>query len=171
MPLPEEQAAWILANRARILRYYFLPQLLVAAVFLSFAYSTGKTHARLLITGTRTQGRIIALRPARFESRSSSGSIRVSTVYEPTVEFTANDHVVRFQEWKGSESNSGVGWDVPVIYDASDASYAMMDRGWWNWLPWAPCFAIGLVLGFAGLKGLFVFLFRPAPEREPSPVR
>jgi hypothetical protein len=171
MPFPQEQVAWILGNRARILRYYFIPQFLAAAVFLSLAFSTGKTHARLLITGARTQGKIVALRPVRFESRSSSGSIRTSTIYEPTVEFTANDRVVRLQEWKGSESNSGLGWVVPVIYDPSDASCAMMDRGWWNWLPWAPCFAIGFVLALAAGKGLLVFLFRPAPEPEPSPVR
>jgi hypothetical protein len=171
MPFPQEQIVWILANRARILRYYFIPQLLVAALFLGFAYRTGKTHARLLSTGARTQGQIVALKPVRFESRSSSGSVRVSTIYEPTVEFTANDRLVRFEEWKGSESNGGLGGVVPVIYDPSDPSYAMMDRGWWNWLPWAPCFAVGFIVGLAALKGLLVFLFRPAPEPAPSPVR
>ena len=171
MPFPQEQVAWMLANRAKIFRYYFIPQFLAAALFLSFAYATGKTHARLLVTGTRTQGRIVALKPVRFQSRSNSGTSHSTTIYEPTVEFTANDRVVRFQEWKGSESNAGLGWAVPVIYDPSDASYAMMDRGWWNWLPWAPCFAGGLIVGLAAIKGLFVFLFRPAPEPAPSPVR
>jgi hypothetical protein len=169
MPFPQEQIAWMLANRARIFRYYFIPQLLVATLFLSFAYVTGKTHARLLLTGTHTQGKIVALKPVRFQSRSTSGSTRVSTIYEPTVEFTLNDHVIRFQEWKGSESNAGLGWSVPVIYDASDPSFAMLDRGLWNWLPWAPCFAIGLLVALSGTKGLLVFLFRR--NSGPTPVR
>jgi hypothetical protein len=171
MPFPQEQVAWMLANRARIFRYYFIPQVLVAALFLSFAYATGKTHARLLVTGVRAQGRIVGLKPVLFRSRSNSGTLHGTTIYEPTVEFTVNDRVVRFQEWKGSESNAGLGWAVPVIYDPSDASYAMMDRGWWNWLPWAPCFAGGFIVGLAAIKGLFVFLFRPAPEPAPSSAR
>jgi len=171
MPFPQEQAAWLLANRARIFRYYFIPQLLAAALFLSFAYATGKVHARLLLTGAHTRGKIVGLKPVRFQSRSGGGTSHGSTIYEPTVEFVLNDRVVRFQEWKGSESNTGLGWSVPVIYDASDPSFAMMDRGFWNWLPWAPCFAGGLLVALAGLKGLLLFLFRRAPEPEPSPVR
>src|SRR5204862_7074423 len=50
------------------------------------------------------------------------------------VEFNAGDRVVRFQEWKGSESRDGTGWSVPVIYDPADLSFAMIDRGSWNWL-------------------------------------
>jgi hypothetical protein len=171
MAFPEQQIAWALANRARIFRYYFIPQFLAAALFLSFAYATGKVHARLLFTGVHTQGRIVALKPVRFRSRSNTGTSHGSTIYEPTVEFALNDRVLRFQEWKGSESNAGLGWSVPVIYDASDPSFAMLDRGFSNWLPWAPCFAIGLLVGLAAIKGLLVFLFRRAPDPELPPVR
>jgi hypothetical protein len=171
MPFPQEQVAWILANRSRILRYCFIPQLLVAALFLSFAYATGKTHVRLLVGGVHTQGKIVGLKPVLFRSRSNSSSTQERTIYEPTVEFTANDRIVRFQEWKGSESNAGLSWAVPVIYDPSDSSYAMIDRGFLNWLPWAPCFAIGFIAGFAAIKGLLLFLFRREPQPEPSPVR
>src|SRR5882724_10186839 len=51
IPFPQEQVAWALANRARIFRYYFIPQFLAAALFLSFAHATGRVHARLLLTG------------------------------------------------------------------------------------------------------------------------
>jgi|SRR5882724_1103766 len=160
MPFPQEQVAWALANRARIFRYYFIPQFLAAALFLSFAYATGRVHARLLLTGVHTRGKIVGLKPVRIRSRSNGVTSHGSTIYEPTVEFALNDRVVRFQEWKGSESNFGLGWSVPVIYDPSDPSFAMMDRGFWNWLPWAPCFAGGFLVGLAAIKGLLVFLFR-----------
>jgi hypothetical protein len=46
----------------------------------------------------------------------------------------------------------------------------MIDRSYWNWLPWAPCFAIGLILALASVKGLFAFLLyrAPLPEEAPS---
>src|SRR5215831_11890979 len=164
MASPQEQVAWLLANRERISRYIFIPQLLAAAIFLSFAYGTGKVHARLLFRSARTQGTIVGFKSALI-SRGSSTSYS-STIYEPLVEFTVNDRVFRVQEWKGSESRVGLGSSVPVIYDPADPSVAMLDRGPSNWLPWAPCFVVGLVVGLASLKGLFVFLL----VRPNSPV-
>jgi hypothetical protein len=159
MSFPQEHVAWVLANRERIARYIFIPQLLAAAIFLSFAYGTGKVHARLLFRSARTQGTIVDFRPALISHRSSSGNSSYSTIYEPLVEFRVNDRAFRVQEWKGSESRVGLGSSVAVIYDPADPSVAMLDRGPSNWLPWAPCFAVGLVVGLASLKGLFVFLF------------
>jgi len=167
MAFPQEQVAWLLTNREKISRYIFIPQLLAAGIFLSFAYATGKVHARLLLRSARTQGTIVNFKPALLSHRSGSGSTSYSTIYLPLIEFTANDRAFRVQEWKGSESRAGLGSSVPVIYDPADPSVAMLDRGIRNWLPWAPCFAIGLVVGLASFKGLFVFLFvRPA-----SPLR
>ncbi|HKD50739.1 MAG TPA: DUF3592 domain-containing protein [Candidatus Acidoferrum sp.] len=166
MPFPQEQVAWLLANRERISRYIFIPQLLAAAIFLSFAYSTGKVHARLLFRSARTQGTIVDFKSALISHRSSSGSSSYSTIYEPLVEFAVNDRTFHVQEWKGSESRAGIGSSAPVIYDPVDPSVAMLDRGPSNWLPWAPCFVIGLVVGLASLKGFFVFLF----ARPSSPV-
>ena len=166
MPFPLQQVAWLLANRERIFRYIFIPQFLAAALFLSFAYGTGKVHAPLLFRSARTQGTIVNFKPALISYRSSSGSTSYSTIYEPLVEFTANDRVFRVQEWKGSESRVGLGWSVPVIYDPADPSVAMLDRGLSNWLPWAPFFVIGLIVGLASLKGLFAFMF--AAPRSPA---
>jgi hypothetical protein len=46
----------------------------------------------------------------------------------------------------------------------------MIDRGASNWLPWAPCAAIGLLLALSSLKGLFALRFaRPsAPQQSPA---
>jgi uncharacterized protein DUF3592 len=158
MAFPQEQVAWVLANREKIFRYLFIPQFLAAALFLSFAYATGKVHAHLLFRSARTQGTVVAFKSALISHRSGTGSTSYSTIYEPLIEFSANDRVVRVQEWKGSESRVGLGSSVPVIYDPLDPSIAMLDRGLTNWLPWAPFFAIGLVVGLASLKGFFVFL-------------
>jgi hypothetical protein len=171
MPYPQDQVAWVLANREKIFRYYFIPQALVAVLFLSFAYGTGKVHAHLLLGGVRTRGKIVGLKPVRMQTRSSeAGSTAlVDTIYEPTVEFRAGDRLVQFQEWKGQSSNAGLGWSVPVLYDPASPSFAMIDRSLWNWLPWAPCFAGGLIAAVASLKGLFAFLFLRNPEPEVSP--
>jgi hypothetical protein len=170
MPFPQDQVAWILANRERIFRYYFIPQALAALVFSSFAYGTGKVHAHLLFVATRTQGVIVGLKPVRMQSRSSTGGASFGqTVYLPAVEFRAGDRVIHFQEWKGKASNGGLGSSVPVLYDPADPSIAMIDGSYRNWLPWAPCFAIGLILALASIKGLFAFLFRRAPLLEETP--
>lgn len=167
MPFPQQQVEWLLANREKIFRYMFIPQFLVAAIFLSFAYGTGHVHAHLLFKSAQTHGTIVYLKPVEFSERSSAGSTtRYTTIYEPLVEFNNGDRVVRFQEWKGSESRVGAGSSVPVIYDPSNPSFAMIDRGFSNWLPWAPFFAIGVVLSLASLKGLFRFL--AFPPRAPS---
>jgi hypothetical protein len=164
MPFPQEQVAWVLANREKIFRYYFIPQALVAVVFLSFAYSTGKVHAHLLMEGARTQGVIVGQKPVRGGSSKFA-----QTVYLPAVEFRAGDHVIHFQEWKGRAFNAGLGMSVPVLYDPANPSIAMIDRSHWNWLPWAPCFAIGLILVFASVKGLFAFLFYRTSTPAESP--
>jgi hypothetical protein len=114
MPFPQDQVARLVTNRARIARVMFIPQLVAALLFLGFAYVTGKVHAHLLITGARTQGKIIALVPVRMQDRTRSGT---TMIYEPVIEFGAGDRVLRFQEWKGSQSSAGLGWAVPVVYD------------------------------------------------------
>jgi len=95
-----------------------------------------------------------------MHTRTSSGSSWTQTIYEPIVEFTASDRPVRFREWKGSASNAGLGWSVPVIFDPANGSFAMIDRGASNWIPWAPFGAIGLVLAFTGLKGVLALFYR-----------
>lgn len=170
MPLPWEQGlSWMLANRAKIFRYLFIPQVLVAAVFLSFSYATGKVHARLLISSARTQGTIVGFRSALISHRSTTGDADWSTIYEPLIEFSADGRLFRVQEWKGSVSRTGLGSSVPIIYDPADPSVAMLDRGPSNWIPWAPCLGIGVFLALVSLKGFLVFVFQQNPEPAVGP--
>ena len=88
MPFPQEQVAWLLANRERFSRpsrYFFILQFLVAAIFLSFGYGTGTVHARLLFRSARTQGTIVDFKTALISSSSSSGSSSYWAIYEPLV--------------------------------------------------------------------------------------
>ncbi len=170
MPFPQDQVAWMLANRKKIFRYAFLPQLLVAVVLSGFAYSTGKTDMHLLLKGARTQGKIIGFQKRVFyanRNRISSGTPG-RNVYLPVVEFEAAGVLARFEEHKLVPTGEGVGWSVPVLYDPTNPSVAMIDRSYWNWLPWGPALAIAVLLLLASVKGLFLFLFQQNPEPTPG---
>ncbi len=141
MPFPEQQVEWLLANRAKILRYAFVPQLLAAVALLGIAYFTGKTDAYLLFKGARTRGKIVGFQPRqihRYRTPTSTGIF-------------------------GVPGGEGVGWPVAVLYDPGNVSVAMIDRPFWNWIPWGPALAMGAFLALVSLKGLFVFLTFPEP--------
>lgn len=167
MPSPQDQIARLAANRKKIVRWMFIPQLLVASLFLWFAHLTGHNRAPLVLHGAQTQGRIVSFRAVRRSDRTSSNSRLSDTDYSnlPTVEFLAAGRIVHFEDW-AAPSDPSVGFSVRVLYDSANSSVAMIDRGALNWLPWAPCAAIGLLLSLTALKGLFVFLF--SSQRAPS---
>jgi hypothetical protein len=86
------------------------------------------------------------------------------TVYLPIVEFEARGDKVRFEERKLVARGEGVGWPVNILYDPAKASVAMIDRAFWNWMPWAPALAMGAFLALVSLRGVFLFLaFAPPP--------
>jgi hypothetical protein len=165
MPFPEQQVEWMLANRAKILRYAFLPQLLAAVALFSVAYFTGKSDVYLLLNGARTRGKIVGFqrRELHTHRNPSSNGVYGRTVYLPIVEFEALGDKVRFEERKLVAEGEGVGWPVTVLYDPNNLSMAMIDRPFWNWIPWAPALAIGAFLALVSLKGLFVFLTLSPP--------
>ena len=170
MPFPQDQVAWLLANREKIFRFAFLPQLLVAVVLSSFAYSTGKTDVHLLLKGARTQGKIVGFQKRQFyrsRNRISTGTPGYN-IYLPIVEFEAQGALARFEEHKILSGGEGVGWSVPVLYDPANPSVAMIDRSYWNWLPWGPALAIAVLLLLSSIKSLFLFLFQQNPEPTPG---
>jgi hypothetical protein len=152
-------AIFVEENRQKYFRYLFLLQFIAAIPFLWLAYTTGKQHAQLLLRGRSASGTVAAIVPVRF--RSSSGLS--STAYEPVVTFTAGlpPHAdeFRFQEWKSTKIAPTVGAKVPVLYDPSDPEIAMVDRGYLNFLPWAPCAAVGGLLFLVAVKGLVALFF------------
>lgn len=160
----------MLANREKIFRYAFIPQLLAATALLWFAAFTGKTDMHLLLKGVRTEGKIVGFQKRQFyanRNRLSTGTPG-HNVFLPIVEFDADGSLVRFEEHKVIPSGEGVGWAVPVLYDPAHPSVAMIDRSNWNYIPWGPAIAIAALLAIASIKGLFLFLFQRNPEPAPN---
>ena|SRR5579864_8361367 len=165
MPFPQPQVEWMLANREKLFRFAFIPQLLAAVALFAVANFTGKTDIHLLLNGARASGKIVGLQPRELHTyRTPSSTGRFGRiVYLPIVEFEAQGTVVRFEEPKLVDHGESVGWPVTVLYDPGNPSLAMIDRPFWNWIPWAPALAMGLLLALAALKGLFAFLAPPQP--------
>jgi hypothetical protein len=150
----------MLANRLKILRYAFVPQFLVAVALLSIAYFTGKTDFHLLLKGARTRGKIVGFqrRELHTHRNPSSNGMYGRIVYLPIVEFEAKGTIVRFEDSKLVSHGENIGWPVAVLYDPGNVSRAMIDRPFWNWIPWAPALAIGVLLALASFRGLFASL-------------
>ncbi len=140
---------WMTGNRAKVLRYTYFLQVFVGVFLMLFAYYTGRVHFDLIRKGVRTTGRIIDYKEEYF-GRSNSTS-----AFMPIVEFKARDRVIRFKDWIGSNSTGELNNTVTILYDPGDPSAAMIDRPLWNWLPWAPIFALGVFLTLVGSKNLF----------------
>jgi len=147
----EELVTRLTSNRQKLLRYAWILQLLTGLFLLGLSYHIGKEHFHLLREGQRAPGRIIGYQQKNF--RGSSGSS--STAFMPIVEFHTNDRFIQFQDWMGSNSTGARNESVMVLYDPANPSVAMIDRPVWNWIPWAPTFAVGLFLVLVGIKGAF----------------
>ena len=86
-------------------------------------------------------------------------SIRRSTGYYdtaemPVVEYQAGGRAVQFQDWLSRPSDPYLRANVMVLYDPANPAVAMIDRPTWNWIPWGPAIAVGLLLVLSGAKGL-----------------
>ncbi len=122
------------ANRVKILRYAWILQLFGGLLFLGLSHLMGHEHLHLIRQGVRAPGTVVGYKEQSF--RHSSGFF--STGYMPVVEFHANDRLIHFQDWMGSNSAGARNVPVIVLYDPANPSVAMIDRPVWNWLPWAP---------------------------------
>ena len=149
----------MLANREKIFRYAFVPQFLAAVTLFAVGYFTGKADVHLLLNGARTRGKVVGFQRTDLHTHRnpSSNGMYGRIVYLPIVEFVAQGTIVRFKDRKllTEDEGKGVGWPVAVLYDPANVSRAMVDRPFWNWIPWAPALAIGVLLALASLKGLF----------------
>jgi hypothetical protein len=149
MAFPENVAVWMTANKAKILRYAYIPQALAALVFLLLGYFMGHAHFHLIRDGIRAPGTVVDYKQESFRKFSSSVG---DTAYMPVVEFMAGDRSVRFEDWKGSGVSGARNQAVTVLYDPLNPSVAMIDRPVWNWIPWAPVFGLGLFLALVAMK-------------------
>jgi len=151
MASSERLVARVLSNREEIIRYVWILQLLAGLVFLGLGYFMGHQHFYLIRRGVRAPGRIVGYKQKSF--RRSSGSS--STAYMPLVEFHTNDRFVQFQDWLGGQISGSTNIPVTVLYDPANSTVAMIDRPVWNWIPWAPAFALGLFLSLVAIRGAY----------------
>jgi Protein of unknown function (DUF3592) len=150
----QQLVAWMTANREKIMRYAWIPQLFGGLVFLGLGYFMGHAHFHLIRQGVRAPGRIVDYKQESFRNSSSSTS-STSTGYMPVVEFHTSDRFVQFQDWLGSNVAGNKGVPVIVLYDPANPSVAMIDRPVWNWIPWAPTFGVGFLLVLSAINGFF----------------
>ena len=151
MPSSEQVVARVLTNRERILRYAWIPQLFAGLVFLGLGYFMGHEHFHLIRSGVRAPGRIIGYKQESFRNSSTSVS-STSTGYMPIVEFHTMDRFVQFEDWLGTNVAGNKDVPVTVLYDPANPAIAMIDRSVWNWIPWAPAFAVGFLLTLSAIN-------------------
>jgi hypothetical protein len=153
----EKLSKWAGENSEQMERYRSMIAIIVGLLTMYFTYQLGNTHFYLLIEGVRAEGRIVEYKQQAFVNSSRSSS----TIFVPVIEFQTGYKVVRFKDWLGNQSNSASGEVVPVIYNATDPSIAMVDRPTWNWIPFSV-FIAGLLLVLVSIKNWFKFGSRKA---------
>jgi hypothetical protein len=158
----EKLIARLTGNPQKFFRYLYIPQFLVGLFLLGLAYFIGHDHYHLIREGVTASGTIIGYQQQQFMSSSRSTTF-TSTGYMPVVAFQAHDRPVRFKDWLGARAPGSTNAPVVVLYDPANPSLAMIDRPAWNWLPWAPIFAVGLFLALVGINGFFRSQRTPAP--------
>jgi hypothetical protein len=160
----QQVVAWMLNNKAQVLRFMRVLQLVSGLFLLGLGYFIGHEHFHLIRAGVRTQGVILGYKEQVFQSYNQGRSYS-STAFMPIVEFHAGERIIRFKDWKGTQSASGRGTPVTVLYDPADPVSAMIDRPVMNWIPWAPIFAVGLFLVLIAANGFLRSRSEAAPSR------
>jgi Protein of unknown function (DUF3592) len=169
VPTAESVVNSILRNRSTFLRYAFILTLFGGLLLCGLGYFIGRTHLRLVLKGARAQGTIVDYRAETFTTRRFRETISTSTGYMPVVEYTPfGDKKVRFQDWLGSSVEGNRNQVVQVLYDPVNPSVAIIDRPVWNWIPWVPIIAVGLLLIMSGIRSGLRSLFGTSSWREPS---
>jgi hypothetical protein len=154
MASANQLVSWMNANREKIFRYAWIPQLFGALVFLGLGYFMGYAHFHLIRQGVRAPGRIIGYKQESFRTTSGNSSTTTNG-YMPIVEFHTNDRFVQFQDWLGTYIAGSNNVPVIVLYDPANPTQAMIDRPVWNWIPWAPTFAVGFFLLLGAINRFF----------------
>ena len=154
MAFREELVARLTRAAPNFLRYIFIFQAFAGLLLIGLAYFMGAAHFHLIRAGIRTPGKIVGYKQQYFTSSSGSTS-STTTGYMPIVEFLAGDRVIQFQDWLGTKIARTANVSVIVLYDPVNPFVAMIDRPVWNWIPWAPTFAVGLFLVLVAVRSAF----------------
>jgi hypothetical protein len=144
-------AEWTTNNKAKVLRYMRYAQAFTGLFLLALGYYIGREHFHLIRGGVRAPGTIVGYKQEYFPGNYSRPSSSGTTASMPLVKFQAGDRVVQFKDWMGTNAEV-LNVRVTVLYDPANPCSAMIDRPVWNWIPWAPTFAVGLFLVLVAIK-------------------
>ena len=144
-------AEWTTNNKAKILHYTRVAQAVTGLFLILLGYYIGREHFHLIREGVRAPGTIVGYKQEYFPGNYSRPSSSGTTAFMPLVKFQAGDRMIQFKDWMGTNA-AVLNVRVTVLYDPANPSSAMIDRPVWNWIPWAPTFAVGLFLVLVAIK-------------------
>jgi hypothetical protein len=144
--------AWIERNGARIRRATLWAQIATGMFLMGLGYRIGNVQFDLIREGVRTSGRIVRFEYVTYSTTGARGARSSTSAFHPIVEFEVDGRRVRFRDRIGSASG-GLNDVVPVLFSAERPSMAMIERPFWNWIPWAPTFIVGAFLLLVGAIG------------------
>jgi uncharacterized protein DUF3592 len=158
-------AGRMVSNKARVFRYTRVAQAVTGLFLLALGYYIGREHFHLITQGIRTQGTIVSYKQEYFAGNYLRASSSGSTAFMPIVKYQAGERVVQFKDWMGTNA-AVLNVRVTVLYDPANPSVAMIDRPMWNWIPWAPTFAMGLFLVLVAINGWPASASRLLPPQD-----
>lgn len=127
--------------------------LIVGLTFLIFGIYISRPRVYVLAGPAKTVGRVTGyVRRTGYVWNAQHTAQYTVTAYHPTVAFQVTGQLVSFEDWRGIQTFSPVNSAVPVIYDRRDPSKAMIDRSFWNFIPWAPVTILGFLISLDALR-------------------
>ena len=153
----EKLIPWAAKNRTKIYNFECILHAFVGFFLVFLSYQIGHKHINLLQNGVKAWGIVVDYKQEAFVTNSGfSNTVKDhKNIFVRIIEFKVGDRLMRFRDWIGSESNYSSQVSVPIIYNPSDPSIALIDRPIINWLLWAPICLIGLFLMLVSVKNLF----------------
>ena len=132
----------------------FVVGLTVGLTFLGFGIHISRPRVYLLRAPAKAVGRVTGyVRRSSYMWNAQRTAQYTVTGYHPTVEFQAGGgQPIGFEDWRGLQTLPPVNSEVPVIYDRRDPSKAMIDRSFWNFIPWAPITLVGFLIFLNALR-------------------
>ncbi len=160
---------WAINNKAKILRYTRVAQAVTGLFLMLLGYYIGIEHFHLVTRGVRAPGTIVGYKQEYFPGNYSRPSSSGTTALMPLVKFQAGDRVIQFKDWMGTNA-AVLNVRVTVLYDPVNPSSAIIDRPVWNWIPWAPTFAVGLFLVLVAIRAWLGSADKLRPSQKASVV-
>jgi hypothetical protein len=138
--LTTDEYMQLVRNQDQMLKKWIPLYLLLGLVFLGVSYHLSKDTQNMLMNGINISGEVVGL----YTNPNSSGK----KLYHNIVRFkTKEGQVFQFTDKVGSsipmDSNKQV---VTVIYEPNNPHHAIVDRGFWNWMPTAVTLTPGLLI-------------------------